>query len=634
MLFALLLSTIPTLSLAKNGPDVTIDEIHVMPDLWDAGTPWNTVGTFLVRIKNKGNSASPQVGPSDEATNGVRVEVTIDGSTDLVTYYLPALNPGQTTTKVYYFDVVGEGETIQPGFPDPNTPFIVKLDPNNVFNEANEINNHALYYPTTAHPVMMGFGTTATAVYNIDSALLNIDVFYEERLNEPIATGTATFYDNGTVIPGCQNVALGSFPDKISNEGSAYCTFSSTVLGEHTLTAAYSGDGYYPSMNSSPITVTVHEYPPTPASDQVFTVSEVAADGTEVGTVAVDGPTATGFAIIDGNTDSAFSIDNNGVIKVNNSSAIDYEVVSSYTLLIESTNGTISGSGTVVVNVDDVSYTATAVAGANGSLDVSTPSPQTVEHGDTATFTFNADANYHLTSITGCGINYTNSSNAVTSYTATTEPMTGDCTVNASFGINKYTTTAVAGANGSLDVSTPSPQTVEHGDTATFTFNADANYHLASITGCGINYTNSSNAVTSYTATTEPMTGDCTVNASFGINKYTTTAVAGANGSLDVSTPSPQTVEHGDTATFTFNADANYHLASITGCGINYTNSSDAVTSYTATTDAMTGDCTVNASFGINKYTIPTLGKCGMLALAGILGIIILVVIRRRKVPA
>jgi len=192
-------------------------------------------------------------------------------------------------------------------------------------------------------------------------------------------------------------------------------------------------------MNSSPITVTVHEYPPTPASDQVFTVSELAADGTEVETVAVDGPTATGFAIIDGNTDSAFSIDNNGVIKVNNSSAIDYEFVSSYTLLIESTNRTISGSGTVVVNVDEVSYTATAVAVANGSLDVSTPSPQTVDHGDTAAFTFNADANYHLTSITGCGINYTNSSNAVTSYSATTEAMTGDCTVNASFGIHKYT---------------------------------------------------------------------------------------------------------------------------------------------------------------------------------------------------
>ncbi|MHB8808874.1 MAG: Lcl C-terminal domain-containing protein, partial [Desulfobulbaceae bacterium] len=72
-------------------------------------------------------------------------------------------------------------------------------------------------------------------------------------------------------------------------------------------------------------------------------------------------------------------------------------------------------------------------------------------------------------------------------------------------------------------------------------------------------------------------------------------AAAGANGSLDASTPSPQAVNNGATTQFTYNANTGYHVAGVSGCGVNYTNTSNAVASYTATTGAITSDCTVSA---------------------------------------
>ncbi len=177
--------------------------------------------------------------------------------------------------------------------------------------------------------------------------------------------------------------------------------------------------------------------------------------------------------------------------------------------------------------------------------------------------------------------------------------------VGSVFTFVKYTVIADAGVNGSLDGSTLSPQLMDYGSTTQFTFNADTNYHLASISGCGINYSNTDNSVSTYTATTETITANCTVSATFAINQYSVTASVGAYyGSLDGSTPSPQTVDFGSTTQFIFKADTNYHLASVTGCGINYTNSANSVTSQTVTTEAVTANCAVAATFAINTYTV------------------------------
>ena len=172
-----------------------------------------------------------------------------------------------------------------------------------------------------------------------------------------------------------------------------------------------------------------------------------------------------------------------------------------------------------------------------------------------------------------------------------------------------YTVTASAGANGSLDTAVQaSPYTVVPGDTISFEFVADPGYRIASVAGCGISYTNNLAAITTYTAATDPATADCTVTATFS-NTHTVAATAGANGSLDTAyRTSPQTVVYGDTTSFKFNAAAGYHVAGVSGCGIDYNNSLFTVTTYIATTSTVTGDCSVEATFS-NANNSPTLGS-------------------------
>ncbi|MCF6357582.1 MAG: hypothetical protein L3J54_07225, partial [Draconibacterium sp.] len=245
-------------------------------------------------------------------------------------------------------------------------------------------------------------------------------------------------------------------------------------------------------------------------------------------------------------------------------------------------------------------FRVTTSTGPNGSH----PSPQIINPGDTATFTFDANSTYHVASISGCGIDYRNTDNSVTSREETTSAITENCTISAAYAINQYQVTATAGANGALDSTTPSPVTVNHGATTGFKFNADTGYHVASISGCGIDFTNTDNNIASQTETTNAVTADCDVTATFAINQYQVTATPGTNGALDASTPSPQTIDHGTTAQFTFNAASTYHIATISGCVINYANTDNNISSRTETTTAVTADCEVKAAFVINRYTV------------------------------
>jgi hypothetical protein len=109
------------------------------------------------------------------------------------------------------------------------------------------------------------------------------------------------------------------------------------------------------------------------------------------------------------------------------------------------------------------------------------------------------------------------------------------------------------------------------------------------------------------------VTGNVTVTAGFAINRYTVTASVGRGGSLDAGTPSPQTVNHGETAQFTVNADAGNHVVSVSGCGgTPYANTEKSVVTYTYTTGILEGDCTVTGDFEMNyKYFFPWVASEG-----------------------
>ncbi|RYD14701.1 MAG: hypothetical protein EOP90_12180 [Lysobacteraceae bacterium] len=230
-------------------------------------------------------------------------------------------------------------------------------------------------------------------------------------------------------------------------------------------------------------------------------------------------------------------------------------------------------------------HVVTASAGANGSI---SPPSQSVEHGAVASLTVTPAANHHIDSVTGCG-------GSLVGNTYTTGPVTADCSVSATFAIDRHTVTATAGANGSI---APPTQQVDHGQVATLTVTPDANHHIASVSGCG-------GSLAGNTYTTGPVTSDCAVTAAFSIDTHTVTGTAGANGNI---TPASQEIEHGEVATLTVTPAANHHIDTVTGCG-------GTLAGNTYTTGPVTADCSVTASFAIDTHAVTaTAGPNGSIA--------------------
>ncbi len=262
-----------------------------------------------------------------------------------------------------------------------------------------------------------------------------------------------------------------------------------------------------------------------------------------------------------------------------------------------------------------------ASAGPGGSI---SPTSATVNYGETVEFIVTPDDTYHISSVTGCGVTKKTGQAAgakkkkkpkitAASETYITAPITETCTVTATFAINTFTVTPLAGEHGSMTPSTP--QTVNYNDIITFNVKADEGYHISSVSGCdGTAYTEAKKkkkkklqAVSEYVYTTGKITGDCTVEATFAINKYTVTPKAGEHGSISPSTP--QSVNYNEKVSFTLTPDAHYHISSVTGCG-------GTLSDNTYTTGNITGDCTVEAKFGGDTFgaTIQQTGGSGTIS--------------------
>src|SRR5207344_1262414 len=129
--------------------------------------------------------------------------------------------------------------------------------------------------------------------------------------------------------------------------------------------------------------------------------------------------------------------------------------------------------------------------------------------------------------------------------TFTTNPITANCTVAATFTPLPFTVTPSAGPNGTIAPNTP--QTVSHGATTTFTVLPNTGF-TASVGGtCG-------GTLVGTTFTTNPIVANCTVAAAFTQLNFTVTPSAGPGGTITPNTP--QTVAHGATASFTVTPNA------------------------------------------------------------------------------
>ena len=244
----------------------------------------------------------------------------------------------------------------------------------------------------------------------------------------------------------------------------------------------------------------------------------------------------------------------------------------------------VNANHTLSVSFAPNAYTVTPSAGNNGTINPSVP--QTVNYDDTTFFLVTPSAGYYAVMGGTCG-------GALVGNTYTTNAVTGDCTVTASFSKYTYTVTSSADANGTISPS--GSQTVNYNDTPSFTVTPGAGYYAVMGGTCG-------GSLAGSTYTTNAVTGNCTVTANFAINTYTVTPSAGSNGTISPS--APQTVNYNDTTSFTVTPSPGYYAVMGGTCG-------GALAGNTYTTNAVTGNCTVTADFTPYTYYTLTLTTSG-----------------------
>jgi hypothetical protein len=226
-------------------------------------------------------------------------------------------------------------------------------------------------------------------------------------------------------------------------------------------------------------------------------------------------------------------------------------------------------------------YTVTPSAGTGGSINPDTP--QSVDYGKDTSFTVTPETGYSIDTVEGCG-------GTLVGSTYTTGAITADCTVTASFVINKYTVTPSAGSGGSISPNTP--QSVDYGKDTSFTVTPDAGYLIETVEGCG-------GSLDGNIYTTGAITADCAVTATFvSSTTYTVTPRSGRHGSISPSVP--QTVHKDRTVSFTVTPDAGWRIDRVRGCG-------GTLSGNIYTIAPASRDCTVKARFErIPRHTVTT----------------------------
>ena len=166
-------------------------------------------------------------------------------------------------------------------------------------------------------------------------------------------------------------------------------------------------DGTNSAMQTITVTVTNVNEPPVIVA-QTFSVTENAAAGTTVGTVAAtdeDAGDDLTFSITAGNVDNAFVInENTGVITV--AGTIDHETTLTYTLTVQVSDGDLSVTATVTINVTDLNEPPVITSNATVSIAENTTTVLTItatdaDAGTILTYAISGGTDQALFSING-----------------------------------------------------------------------------------------------------------------------------------------------------------------------------------------------------------------------------------------
>jgi uncharacterized repeat protein (TIGR02543 family) len=464
--------------------------------------------------------------------------------------------------------------------------------------------------------------------YNV-TANHTINATFSINLYTINATASAggTIIPNGTVaVPhgGSQQFIISPdvgyhfidlFVDGIHSDSMISYTFENAVVN-HTIDASFAINTY--TLNITATNGTVAKNPDQPTYDH----------GTNVELTATP---STGYHFVDWAGDTTSSITPVTVTMDGNKTVTANFAINTYTLTVNATNGTVAknpdqptydyettieltatpsmgyhfidwtgdaagsvnpitvmmdGNKSITANFGLNSYTITATAGLNGSIN---PSGSIVlNHGADQLFSMLANLGYHIADVLVDGI----SVGAVTSYDF--NDVSSNHTIDVSFEINLTPPTrliiATAGSHGTIDPA--GVIVVNTGDDQAFTITPDEGYHVASLMVDSIHQ----DSTTSYTF--YDVVDNHSINVAFSIDVYAIIASASAGGTI---VPADTVaVPYGASQSFAVIPNPGFHLIDLFVDGIHQ----DSIVSYTF--DDVKTNHTIHADFGINTYTIST----------------------------
>ncbi|MFP6762346.1 MAG: Ig-like domain-containing protein, partial [Planctomycetaceae bacterium] len=135
-------------------------------------------------------------------------------------------------------------------------------------------------------------------------------------------------------------------------------TFTYVHNGSAALTDSFIYQVSDGPLSSDPVTVTIAINVPPSVSGATFAIDENSPNGTVVGSVSASDANldTLSYDISAGNTGTAFTIDSNGQITVDDSSAVDFEANSVFSLVVDVSDGNGgTTSAAVTVNLNDLS---------------------------------------------------------------------------------------------------------------------------------------------------------------------------------------------------------------------------------------------------------------------------------------